>query len=386
MSVDPRIKQALREEDVRFRIMADCAPVALWMAGLDAKCTFFNQFWLDFTGRSMEEELGDGWAEGVHALDFQRCVDTYLTAFNARRPFKMEYRLRRHDGEYRWILDHGTPYFTADHRFAGYIGSCVDITERKHAEDAAREMNEVLERRVADRTTELQKANESLEAFSYSVSHDLRAPLRHVQGFIHLLERDAGDRVGEKAKEYLHLIADAAKRMGRLIDELLEFSRMGRVELSQSRVNMEDLVRDVVQFTAGDIGQRTVVWEIGPLPAVHGDPSMLRLVVENLISNALKYSRYRSETRIAIGSSPAENGKSVFFVRDNGVGFDPQYAGKLFGVFQRLHSSEEYEGTGIGLANVQRVIERHGGKVWAEAILNQGATFYFSLNEAREEP
>jgi PAS domain S-box-containing protein len=254
-----------------------------------------------------------------------------------------------------------------------------DITERKRAQDETKRHNAELELRVVERTAQLQAANEELGAFSYSVSHDLRAPLRHVQGFVKLLEKEAGPALGEKSLEYLTTISQTAKRMGNLIDDLLAFSRIGRAEMQKTEVNLDQLVRETLADFHAETQARNIALDIHPLPAVQADRALLRQVLVNLISNAVKFTATRAEARIEIGSVPGGTGETVIFVRDNGAGFDPQYTGKLFGVFQRLHSQDEFAGTGIGLANVQCIIHRHGGRVWAEGVLDGGATFYFSI-------
>ena len=376
--------EALQESEERFRHMADTAPVLIWMSGPDKLCNYFNKGWLDFTGRTMEQELGNGWVQGVHPGDLQHCLDTYMKAFDARQDFKMEYRLRHFDGEYRWIFDIGVPRFTPDGSFLGYIGSCMDISDRKQAEAEIQLLNESLEQRVKERTAQLEAANKELESFSYSVSHDLRAPFRHISGFVDLLQKQASANLDDTSRRYLKLIAESAKNAGKLVDDLLAFSRMGRTEMRYTIINLELLVREVRRDIEMETNGRVINWQIQELPQVSGDPSMLRLVLGNLIANAVKYTQKRAEAEIEIGSTSDES-EFVFFVRDNGVGFDMRYVHKLFGVFQRLHSVEQFEGTGIGLANVRRIIHRHGGRTWAEGVVDSGATFYFSLPKLAQQ-
>ena len=289
----------------------------------------------------------------------------------------------RWEGELKRTTAQGTPVVVAARyalqrheleRPVAILETSNDITERKRREQEIENLN----RELAKRSTELEAINKELEAFAYSVSHDLRAPLRHVAGFTELLQKKVASGVDEKSNRYMAMILDSAKRMGNLIDDLLAFSRIGRAETQKTLVSMAQLVKEALTEVRQDTEGRNIVWKIAVLPDFYGDRSMLRLVLVNLISNAIKFTRTRKQAEIEIGCASGNKDDLVVFVRDNGVGFDMKYVNKLFGVFQRLHESAAFEGTGIGLATVQRIIHRHGGKVWAEGAVDNGATFYFS--------
>jgi light-regulated signal transduction histidine kinase (bacteriophytochrome) len=257
------------------------------------------------------------------------------------------------------------------------------IVERRSAEEEIRHLNLELEKRVRDRTAELEEANRELEAFTYSVSHDLRAPLRHMEGFSRILLEDCNEGLTPEMRRHLDRIREATQHMHSLVEDLLDLSRIGRQPAHLQPCSLQQIVNEAISLLQPEASGRQIDWRIAALPELEADPGLLRQVLANLLQNALKFTRPRALAVIEVGCI-AQDDELVVLVRDNGVGFDPRYASKLFGVFQRLHTDQEFEGTGIGLATVQRIIHKHGGRVWAEAQPGAGATFYFSLPAPRQ--
>jgi PAS domain S-box-containing protein len=283
-----------------------------------------------------------------------------------------------------WIEVTGRPLKSDDGTVRGGVVAFRDITESKAAAEVIQKLNDELEQRVLQRTAELQAANQELQAFSYSVSHDLRAPLRHIGSFSKLLMEEFGPKLEPEAQHYLERITEGTRHMGQLVDELLNLARVGRHELSPQITGLNSIVQEVVTVLKPETEGRQVEWKIADLPFVECDPMLVKQVFQNLLANALKFTRPREQAVVEISQQEA-NGEPVLMVRDNGVGFSMKYADKLFGVFQRLHRSEDFEGTGVGLATVQRIVQKHGGRVWAEAELDHGATFYFTLGPAADK-
>ncbi len=376
------ITERKRAEEIRQRMatLVEFADDAIVTKSLDGIIRTWNPAAERLLGYRADEIIGqpiarlipdDRLGEEQTILDGIRSGDRFAHFETVRR---------RRDGSLVDVSLTISPICDRSGRVVGASKIMRNITERKRAEEEMRlteaQFRATLEQRVAERTSEL-------EAFSYSVSHDLRAPLRHIQGYIELLMRQTADApLPEAARRHLRTISDVSGEMGQLIDDLLAFSRMGSMELQQTTVPTDDLVREAIAGLEPATGQRHIEWQIEALPPITGDAAALKQVFANLIGNAVKYTRPRDLARIEIGFAGEENGRVILFVRDNGVGFDPQYTHKLFGVFERLHRSRDFEGTGIGLAIVRRIVARHDGRVWAEGELDKGATFYFTLKPA----
>lgn len=373
-------QRALIDSERRFRGMAENMPHIVWTARPDGERDYFNHHWYDYTGFDARRTLGAEWLAAVHPGDRDEVIARWQSAIETGDEQFARYRLLRRDGTFRWHAGRAAPLKNDSGTVVMWVGTMTDIDDFRRAAEELRALNAELEQRVRSRTSALLAANQELEAFSYSVSHDLRAPLRHVQGYVEMLVESLGDQLPDNSRRYLNTIGDATVEMGDLIDGLLSFSRIGRVQMSESPVPLDPVVRSVIDGLEMSTRNRDISWRIDSLPTVIGDVSMLRQVYANLIGNAVKYTSRRERAQIEIGCAGEQDGRSVLFVRDNGVGFDMRYAHKLFGVFQRLHGTDEFEGTGIGLATVRRIVARHGGQTWAEGRPGKGAAFFFTLS------
>lgn len=380
-----RTEEALRKSEERFRLLVEgVEDYAIYMLDMHGRITTWNAGAERIMGYRAQEIVGRRFHRFYSPDDVERKKpDQALAVATAEGRFQDERWQVRKDGTQYWASFVITALRDDTGKLTGFSTISRDVTKRKHAEDEIHRLNAELEDRVQARTAELQAAYQEMEAFSYSISHDLRAPLIHIAGFVEMLKADLGPGLDEKSSRHLQTICDSTENMGRMIADLLTFSRISRADMHKVRFNLTDTMKDVRRDLQAQTQKRQVTWVIPELPDVQGDPFMLRQALYNLLGNALKFTRNRAEARIEVTVETTDR-EHIFAVRDNGAGFDMKYASKLFGVFQRLHSANEFEGTGIGLANVRRIIARHGGRTWAEGELDAGATFYFSLPIADE--
>jgi len=370
-----RTEELLRQSEMKYPTLVTPIPDITWTTDREGNTIFISPVVGDLYGYTPEEIYSDHglWLGRVHPDDIERVIKAFQALFTENKKFDIEYRIQRKDGVWIWLHDRSIHTYEKDgKRYADGVFS--DITEREQVVENIRKLNEDLKRR----TVELEAANKELETYSYSVSHDLRAPLRAIDGFSRVLLEDYYEKLDEEGKRVLNIIRANTNKMGRLIDDLLSFSRLGGQEIRMSEIEMVKLTKAAFEELKSIAQERKVQFNVKALPTAHGDQAMIRQVLANFLSNAIKFTKPKEVAMIEVGSFSEKN-ENVYYVKDNGVGFDMQYVNKLFQVFQRLHGAEEFEGTGVGLAVVQHIIHRHGGRVWAEGKVNEGATFYFTL-------
>ena len=343
----------------------------IWSAGPDKLCDYFNRSWLDYRGRTLDQEVGEGWFEGVHPEDLERCLKARHSKLDRQQSLQIEYRLRRHDNVYRWVLDTAASWFWPPAVFRGYVGSCIEIHQRKLTEENLRDAN-----------ASLCCQNKELSEFAYAASHDLQEPLRTLANYTQLLAKRYEAQSGGESAELFPVILGSVQRMQGLIRDLLDYSHIvHRSELRLIDLDCNMLLDQVLFVCQAAIQDSGAVVTRDPLPVVRADEAQLAQVLQNLISNAIKYRRPDKPPRVHV-SADVRPDEWLFQVTDNGIGFDPQYSERIFGLFKRLHGQGEYSGSGIGLAICRKIIERHGGRIWAESEAGHGARFFFTLRRS----
>ena len=363
-----QLKGLLKESETRFSSLADASPVMIWMTDPDNLCYYFNKSWLDFTGKKFEEELGTGWLRGVHPEDMKAFSDLG-DKLNRKEDYSFEYRLMRNDNVYRNILEIGTGRFLPDGNFAGYMGSCLDITEMKQTRDE-----------LADQTKELLRSNEELEQFAYVASHDLQEPLRMIISYVQLISRNIQQGNTAGLEEFMKYVLDGTGRMQAMINDLLQFSRVSLKGNPFNEVDLNEVLKISITHLTTRIKENNALVTFMPMPKVMGDTFQLIRLFQNLIDNAIKFKAQDRQPEIKI-SVEEQSDSYVFAISDNGIGIEDKFYNRIFVIFQRLHTRNEYEGTGIGLSVCKKIVERHGGEIWLESKQNIGTTFFFSVKK-----
>jgi PAS domain S-box-containing protein len=378
-----RAVEAVRRASAYNRSLLEASLDPLLTINPDGKITDVNNAAEKVTGLSRQQLMGTDFAD--YFSDPGKARAGYEQVFREGLINDYELEIRHRDGYVTPVLYNAAVYRDEAGEVIGVFAAARHISERKRAEEEIRKLNQEIDERVRRHTAELEATNKNLEAFTYSVSHDLRSPLRHIDGFSKLLLEEYSVDLPEDARRYLSRIREGTRRMGMMVDDLLNLTRVGRKELSMQLTGLSSLLEEAIRDLKPEMAGREIEWRIGKLPFVECDPALVKQVFANLLSNALKFTRLRERAVIEVGET-RQDGRAVIFVRDNGVGFSMKYVDKLFGVFQRLHRPEDFEGTGIGLATVQRIVHKHGGRTWAEGELNKGATFYFTLEAVESRP
>ncbi len=343
--------------------LAESLPVMVWTSTSPRSRAYFNRAWLEYRGRTLEQETGSGWLQGVHRDDLGTFLEAHESGFEQQQPFQLQYRLTRHDGVNRWILEHAAPWISSTGDCLGFAGSSVDIHDRKLEETALRTANEALHGH-----------NDELKQFAYGASHDLQEPLRTIASYTQLL---ASRHQGENDLS-VQFVLGAVRRMQTLVSDLLNYSWVHNAELKTATLDANAVFRQALCSCQAAIQKTGAVVTSDPLPSVRADEKQFVQVLQNLFSNAVKYRRSDVCPRVHVTATPAES-EWVFQVSDNGIGFEPQYAERIFGLFKRLHGHDKYEGAGLGLSICRRIVERHGGRMWAESEPGRGAQFFFTL-------
>lgn len=364
-----QLKGLLKESENRFASLADASPVMIWMTDQDNLCYYFNKSWLDFTGQKFEDEVGTGWLQRVHEKDLPN-FNAVTEQLNNHEGYSLEYRLRRKDGAYRNVLEIGTPRLLPDGTFAGYMGSCLDITEFK-----------AVQNELANYTEELKRSNEELEQFAYVASHDMQEPLRMIASYIQLIKRSIeSGKTTDEVFDFMKFVLDGVARMQLLINDLLQFSRLNKKGMPFTEVDLNEVVKVAITNLTNRIAENHAIVTYTPMPVVNGDVSQLTRLIQNLVDNAIKFKSAERTPEISISVKERET-DYVISVKDNGIGIENKFYNRIFVIFQRLHTRNEYEGTGIGLAVCRKIVERHGGEIWVESEFGAGSCFYFSIKK-----
>ncbi len=371
------IEEALRESEERYRTLVETQIEAICRWKLDTTLTFVNTAYCQMLGKNRDELVGQKWIQFVPEHAREEVLTPYKRAIREKHPVTYEHEVQTSKG-LRWYRWHDVPLYNEHAEFFEFQSVGHDITDLVQADQELRNITANLQKLVEARTEELEKAHKALETFIYTVAHDLRAPVRHIGGFLQFLQNELGENISEKATHFLHTIGDAARHMSMLIDDLLEFARIGKINLKIESVDIQKLMEEVLNDFNDDIAQKHIAIECGTLHAIQVDRTLMRMVLVNLIGNAIKFTGPKEHPEIEISCKQSEH-EHIISICDNGVGFDMKYADKLFGIFQRLHGDKEFAGTGIGLASVKQIISLHGGRVWAESKVGEGTCFYVAL-------